>query len=186
MFPMHFDVELSSVNMASRPPNDPQDRHVFDACRDHDVIMQVRESSQSITGLQSMANHVLVDAVDKLTGFLSCWYNGGRIVKLCRQKNVGKLRPNGSHQFIIVSTTCQWRSKDTWWVKLLLENNAPFLLKTSSPLNCTEICANRRFLSKGVHWNYLISYIYIMFFFVFLTYAIVFCLDTSYQPWLLK
>ena len=66
MFTMHFDVEFSSVSMASRPPTIAKITMFWSSCRDHDVTMQVRESSQPITHCKAWQPRV-GDAVDKLT-----------------------------------------------------------------------------------------------------------------------
>ena len=68
-------------------------------------------------------------------GLLSCWYNGGHIVKLCRQKRrnyarMGVISSKSYQQLVNEDIKILDGYKSSW-------NNAPFLLKSSSPLNCT-------------------------------------------------
>ena len=66
VFTMHFDVEFLSVTFASRPPTIGKIAMFWPSCRDHDVTMQVRDSSQPITRRKAWQPRA-GDAVDKLT-----------------------------------------------------------------------------------------------------------------------
>ena len=66
MFIMHFDVEFSSVSMTSRPTTIGKIAMFWWSCRDHDVTMQVHESSQPILRCKAWQPRT-GDAVDKLT-----------------------------------------------------------------------------------------------------------------------
>ena len=87
MFTMHFDVEFSSVSIASGSPTIDKIAMFWSSCR------------HNADAPELSANHTLQSMTTtcwwrrwQADGLLSCCYNGGHIVKLCRQKRRNYVR----------------------------------------------------------------------------------------------
>ena len=100
---------------------------------DHDITMQVHESSQPTTlckAWQPLASNTL----DRLWDWLSCRCNGWRMAKSYQQNHwnyiqIEAIHPQSYRQLVHEGIKIPGRYNSSW-------NNAFFFLKSSGPLNC--------------------------------------------------
>ena len=112
-----FWCQISSVSMASRPPTiDKTSLFIRRRC-DHDVTIQLHESSQPITRCKAWQSRA-GNAVDRFWDCLSWRCNGCCMAKSYRQKI---LHSNWGHPSTIVSPSCSWRHQDTRWEQFFLK-----------------------------------------------------------------